>query len=116
MPKKPDHKITGQWRASKGNDVIEETISDILPGSETMRLQHLLGDGKGSVTTGFSISHSEDYGNLKADAFVSVTLTCNQSMDVVEKAKDEASAMALLYVKENFNEALKAAHELIDRR
>ena len=107
-------KVVGGWKISVGKEVIEESLQGILEGVEIMRLQKLIGDGKASVSTGYNIGHSEDYGNLKAEAFVSVNLTCNQSIDVIEKAKDEASSLALTFIKENFETAMQTASDLVN--
>lgn len=113
---RPVAKIVGSWKTLVRGQVTEESQSIVPEGELAMRLQRLIGNGKASVSAGYTMGHSEDYGNVKAEAFVSVTLTCDQSNDGLDQAKDEASALALSYVQENLQTALRTAREMIDGR
>src|SRR6185369_1561802 len=53
------------------NPLPEELMSALAP---------YIGDGLGKVTVGAELAHSKDYG-CKAQAFVSISVTCNNTLE-----------------------------------
>ena len=54
------------------------------------------------VTVGSDFGHSVDYGNVKAGAFVSITLSCEQDGDVIDEALELAKLKSQLSAYEHF--------------
>lgn len=67
------------------------------------RLAALVGDGLAKVTCSFELS-DKNFGN-GFGSHVSVTLTCNQEEEDVDRAADLASALACKYTSENISTA-----------
>lgn len=65
---------------SKQGEIHELSRQDGLPEDVMSVLEPYVGDGKASVTVGAELASSVEFG-YKAQAFVSMTATCNNNLD-----------------------------------
>lgn len=80
--------ITIVLRGEGSGNLIQEGDLD-MSAEEQAQLKSIVGDGLAKVTVSKELSH-KDYGN-GGSVFVSVTLTCDQSPDIIDYAATAAS-------------------------
>ena len=117
MTTTPSVKVQGGWRLAiktgEEENITEESIDELLPWEKMMEFEDLLGDGNAKVTAGFNLGHTENYGDVKAEAFCSVTLTCGQDRSIIVAATEEAAALAKSQCTEFFIDSLATARSIM---
>lgn len=85
-------------KVSEAGEVLEQAEMDLPQGKAMDEYQKIRGDGSARVSVGTDMS-SKDYGT-GAGAMVSVTLSCNQDKDSIERAIELAGSLARAYCTE----------------
>ncbi len=98
--------------AKRGNREVRKDWKITLSKKQLSQLEDLVGDGLGKVTVGVELKES-DFGTA-AGCFVSVTLTCGQTMPEIEKAHAKAEKMALHWVNEGHKKAADLLNEIMN--
>jgi hypothetical protein len=81
---------------------IENTDREVNMTHDTAK--SLVGDGEAKVTVSLTLKEGA-YGDYSA--FTSVTLTCDQSLETLEKAHELATGLASMFISEDIEEARK---------
>jgi len=76
---------------TKHEDIPEELMST---------LAEEIGDGLAKVTVGAELAHSKDYG-CKAQAFVSISVHCNNDDETIDRVQSHLHDMARRYANED---------------
>lgn len=80
-----------RWASDAEGDLVNEQLDDYaheqIPEELMSQLAELVGDGGANITIGADLTTSIEFG-CKAGAFVSVRLTCDNSMEAVEAVHD----------------------------
>jgi hypothetical protein len=87
-----------------------QTKQEELPEDLTMALEDYIGDGMAKVTVGAELGHSKEYG-CKAQAFVSISVHCNNDDGTIEEVQNILHDKARVFT----NQDLEAMMEDRDR-
>jgi hypothetical protein len=74
-----------------------------IPEDWMDKLEEIVGDGNAAVTVGMDMKSSENFNTAGCSVFVK--LTCGQTLDQVNAARDAAHKMALSFVYEGYEHA-----------
>ena len=97
-------------RDENGVEVFNQRKRIPLPEEIMDDLERLLGDANAKITVGQELKASENYRTAGASAFV--TLTCNQDVESVMKAREEAQKIALAFADHRLQHGLSIIDEM----
>ena len=90
------------WELRNKGKARDQSRHTQLPEDLMSDLEQYIGDGKARVTVSSALAHSKEFGN-KAEAFVSISVTCNNDLEDV----DQVHALLHPKVEELVNEDLE---------
>lgn len=76
-----------------------------LPGDLMTDLAEEIGDGLAKVTVGAELGHSKEYG-CKAQAFVSISVHCNNDEDTIQRVQGVLHERARAFVNQDLEEMM----------
>jgi hypothetical protein len=96
-----------EWKVEEENKTrtTSQSRQTVLPEDIVAQLEQHLGDGNAKVTVGAELAHSRDFG-CKAQAFVSISVTCNNCEEDIMAVHSLIHPLARKLVNEDL-EAMK---------
>lgn len=92
----------------------EEEVVDLPLPEETMDdLESLLGDGQATITVGKEMKTSQDFETAGSSCYLK--LTCNQDIQSVLAAREVATALALGFAEQGYEQARAALDRMLGR-
>jgi len=96
------------WEVEGDNGHVStrnQSKQELLPEDLMGALEDYIGDGLAKVTVGGELGHSKDYG-CKAQAFVSISVHCNNDAGTIEEVKNIVQEKVRSFVNEDLAEMM----------